>query len=135
MYLHIILARSNDSAVLLSPLMKKYYFILTILLIGCGENQNTFKFNNLTYTYTYGNHSGRLVLSGNSPLDSGMFALLDEYGGVQDTTYGSYVVIDHGKTLTGKSTEYHTTIFTLFSDFGSGYLFDDPTIRIERLNK
>jgi hypothetical protein len=135
MYLHVILAHSKDSAELLSPLMKKYSFILTILFIGCRENHNTFKINNLTYTYTYGDHSGRLVLSGNSPLDSGMFALLDEYGDVLDTTYGSYVVIVNGKTLTGKSTEYHTTIFTLFSDFGSGYLFDDPTIRIERLNK
>jgi hypothetical protein len=131
MYLHIILARSKDSTVLLSPLMKKYYFILTILLIGCGENQNTFKFNNLTYTYTYGNHSGRLVLSGNSPLDSGMFTLLDTQEIRTDTSFGKYYMIDE-ENLKGISKDSKTIIFTLYPDLDSGYLFNEKAIKIRK---
>jgi len=131
MYLHIILTRSKDSAVLLSPLMKKYYFILTFLLIGCGENQNTFKINNLTYTYTYGNHSGRLVLSGNSPLDSGMFTLLDTQEIRTDTSIGKYYMIDE-ENLIGISKDLKTIIFTLYPDIDSGYLFNEKAIKIRK---
>ena len=83
-----------------------------------------------SFAYNYGNHIGRLTITGWSILDSGMFTLIDTYKSNSDTSYGNYIMVAKDDKFEGVSTDFHKIIFTLFKDLDSGYLFNEETIKI-----